>query len=391
METFDFFTTRNIRFGRGRFDEIGPLAARYGRRICLVTGGRSLEVSGRLAQLMDQFASRGLECLRVVVTGEPVAEEIDAAVESARQVGVDVVVAIGGGSVLDAGKAIAALLTNGGEVFDYLEGVGRGRAVEHPSAPMIAVPTTAGTGSEATKNAVIGDRAHTFKKSMRSEHMLPLVALIDPALTDDCPAPVTAACGMDALAQLLESFTSLRANPLTDALAIQGLTQVRRLPDLMLAPHDVEARDSLALASLLGGICLANAGLGAVHGLASPLGALFPVPHGVVCAATLPGVVRANGHRAQAEGGDALLRRYAEADTLLFGGPVGADPAIAAEALADHLAQLTARMAIPGLAAHGIDSTDFVRIIAGARGSSMKTNPVTLGDDELAGILEGAL
>jgi alcohol dehydrogenase len=390
---FDWLMPQKILFGAGRFDEIGALAAGFGMQLCLVTGGRSLKQSGRLDRLAEQFDARNLRWMHLRVEGEPTVETIDELTAEAAEFHPHLIVAVGGGSVLDAGKAVAALLANGGQCIDYLEGVGRGATPSAPALPVIAVPTTAGTGSEATKNAVIGDRARTFKKSMRSETMLPAVAVVDPELTYDCPPEVTAACGMDALTQLLEAYTSTRANPFSDTLACEGLKAAAALENLAGAGDQEPPRGAMALASLLGGICLANVGLGAVHGLVSPLGAMFPVPHGAGCAALLAAVVRMNTRRARENGLTDLGRKYAHAARQL-------DVLIPAEAsndwdradrLADHLRTLNELLAVSGLAHYGITRDDFPEIAAGARGNSMKTNPVELSDDDLTQILEESL
>ena len=272
---FDWQTPRRIVFGDGRFAELGAIASQYGRRVALVTCGRSLRAGGRLDDLAAQFDRAGIDWLQLRIDHEPTVEAVDALTAEAAGFRPDMVVAMGGGSAMDTGKAVAALLTNGGEVLDYLEGVGRGRTLERPALPVIAVPTTAGTGTEATKNAVIGERARTFKKSMRSDGMMPVVAVVDPELTHGCPPQVTAASGMDALTQLLETYTSNRAHVMSDAVAREGLQRVAaidRLADGVLdAEQERTLRASMSYAALLGGMLLANVGLGAVHGLVSPL------------------------------------------------------------------------------------------------------------------------
>lgn len=410
MVTFNFATAQRILFGTGRLEELGRLAAQFGQRICLVTGGRALEEAGRLGRVEGLLHAAGLRWVRVTITREPTAETIDAAVATARDFGADAVVAIGGGSVLDAGKAIAALLANGGPVTDYLEGVGTGKELARPSLPCIAVPTTAGTGSEATKNAVIGDEARTFKKSLRSDWMLPAAALVDPELTYGCPPAVAAACGMDALTQLLEAFTSRRANPLTDAMAGLGLAMASNLPKLFCEARDESTYEAMAMASLLGGMTLANAGLGAVHGLASPIGAYFPIPHGVICARLLAPVVAANARKAALHDDKMLLDKYAAAAIQLIETPLEeeipeipfdeAPPLLGGPhhqalevslSLASFLRALVTRLGIPGLGSYGVKASDFPRIVAGGRGNSMKTNPVNLSDEDLIGILAEAM
>jgi alcohol dehydrogenase class IV len=301
-------------------------------------------------------------------------------------------------------------LANGGAILDYLEGVGYGKPLIQPSRPLIAVPTTAGTGSEATKNAVIGNEARTFKKSMRADGMLPVIALVDPELTYDCPAEITAASGMDALTQLLEAFTSRQSNPMVDTLAGLGLGMASHLPRLADDPRDGMARESMSMASLLGGIALANAGLGAVHGLASPIGAFYSIPHGAICAALLPAVVKINAEKAFQSGNRRLLEKYCTAaiqivsaagpDMLTadqpfeeLAGKTGPSNNILATtmALSCYLKALNEYLGLRGLGHYGIRGEDFPKIIAGARGASMKTNPLVLGDEDLERILECSL
>ncbi len=322
-------------------------------------------------------------------TREPTAEEVADALAAAGRAGCDWVVSAGGGAVLDCGKAVSALIANDGSLEDYLEGVGRELTLLHEPAPMVAVPTTAGTGSEVTKNAVISGPG--YKKSMRDPMMIPRVALVDSELTHTMPPAVTASCGMDALVQCVESYLSRSASPLTDGLALQGIAAAgRSLIGAFRDGHDAEAREGMALASLTGGICLANAGLGAVHGFASPLGALFPIPHGVACAALFPQVIQANMEAAGGTGqyGRLLHRTATVARTL--GASVAADDA---EAAAEGLAWITSlqqELGIPRLSAMGVTQEDFPRLVQGSRGSSMRYNPVHLNDDQLTAILAAA-
>jgi len=299
------------------------------------------------------------------------------------------VVGFGGGSVLDSAKAIAALLTNGGELFDYLEVIGRARPLARAAAPCVAIPTTAGTGAEVTRNAVLASPAHRLKVSLRSPHLLPRVALVDPELTYDLTPALTATTGLDALTQLIEPYVSSRANPLTDALCADGLRRAARsLRRAVENGRDPAAREDLALASLLGGLALANAGLGAVHGFASPIGGMFPAPHGAVCAALLPHVIEANlrAFRARAPNHDAL-RRYDEVARLLTG-----EPHATADDAVRWARKLVADLRIPTLASYGLARTDFPTLVsAAAKASSMKANPIALTPDELAGILDRAL
>jgi alcohol dehydrogenase class IV len=304
-----------------------------------------------------------------------------------------VVVALGGGSAVDAGKAVSGLLANGGAALDYLEVVGRGQKLARPAVPFIAVPTTAGTGAEVTRNAVLAVPEHRVKASLRSPYLLPRVALVDPQLTHSLPPAITASTGLDALTQLLEAYVSRRANPLTDALARAGLPRV--VPALRRAYHDgsdAAARTEMSLASLLSGLALANAGLGAVHGFAAPLSGAFLVPHGVACAALLPYVVECNVRALQArEPDNPALAKHVEALACLLGQRLGSD----AETLAAGvtlLYDLCAELAVPSLARFSITAQDVPALVSEAeRASSMKANPITLTTEELAETLGRAV
>ena len=386
--TFDFATVGRVIFGCGRAAELPALAAEFGTRIALVTGASR------------RFADRVEHACLIPIAGEPSFDAIRAGVDAARAARADAVVAIGGGSVIDAGKAIAMLLANGGDPLDYAELIGAGKPVTQPSLPFIAVPTTAGTGSEATRNAVLFSPEHQLKVSLRSAHMLPRIALVDPELARDLPPAQTAASGMDALAQLIEPFLSRRANPMIDALCRDGIPRAARaLPRACANGADLAARSDLALAALYSGIALANAGLGAVHGLAGPIGGLFNAPHGAVCAALLPGVFEANYLSASAkasafakatadETADAAdVGRYAEV-ALLLTDRADATP----EDAVRWLRELCRQLAIPGLAAYGIRPDHAANIARKAQSaSSMKGNPVALSDDTLARLVVEAL
>ena len=381
---FQFLTSPRIIFGAGTLDQLPRVTAELGQRPLLVLGGSSARESGLGGRIKELIPVEAVGCCE----GEPTVEAVDAVVDLARGADCDLVVAVGGGSALDCGKAAAAMLTNPGSLMDYLEGVGTGRQIKNVPCPMAAVPTTAGTGSEVTKNAVISGPG--YKKSVRSPEMIPRVALVDPRLTLGMPRPVTASCGMDALIQLLEAYLSNGANPLTDGLALQGLELAGwGLLRAFQEPANLRAREAMSMASLMGGICLANAGLGAIHGFASPLGALFPIPHGVACAALLPQVMEANLKNAacHAEGQALPLeRRFLRAMTALTG-----NPEITVEISLQRLYELQFKLEIPRLGELGISDDDFPRIVSGARGSSMRYNPVELTDWELLGILEAAL
>jgi alcohol dehydrogenase class IV len=299
------------------------------------------------------------------------------------------VIGIGGGSVLDAAKAISALLTNGGEPLEYLEVIGRGRPISRPAAPFVAIPTTAGPGAEVTRNAVLASPEHRVKVSLRSPHMLPSLALVDPELTYSLPPAVTASTGLDALSQLMEPFVSIHANPLTDALCRAGMARVARsLRRAYETPGDAAAREDMALASLFGGLALANAKLGAVHGFAGPLGGMFPIPHGVICARLLSHVMEANLQALQSRLPDApALARYDEVGRIL----TGQESASAADGVA-WVQALCSDLEVPPLAQFGLAEADFATIVEKSRdASSMKGNPIPLTEVELTRILRAAV
>jgi alcohol dehydrogenase class IV len=295
----------------------------------------------------------------------------------------------GGGSAIDAAKAVAALTTNEGEVLDYLEVIGRGKPLSNPPLPVIAVPTTAGTGAEVTRNAVLASPEHRVKVSLRSPLMLPKVALVDSELTYDLPAELTASTGLDALTQLIEPYVSCKANPLTDSICAEGIRRAARsLRRVFDNGADKSAREDMALASLFGGLALANAGLGAVHGFASPIGGMFRAPHGAVCAALLPHVMEANliALRQRAPHSEAL-RRYDDVARLL----VGSDRAGAAEGVV-WVEHLCSHLKILPLHRYGITANDAPSIVAAAlKANSMKANPIELTTKELRETLERAL
>jgi alcohol dehydrogenase len=319
---------------------------------------------------------------------------VDAAVAQFRDEGFEVVVGIGGGSPLDAAKAIAGLLRPGNSVMDHLEGVGPELPYFGPSTPFIAVPTTAGTGSEATKNAVLsvcGEQG--FKKSFRDDRLVAEWAIVDPDLLAACPPALIAADGMDAFTQLLESFVSTRSNPLTEALARSGMLAVREglFEWYSGGPGAAEGRERMAYASLLSGICLAQTGLGSVHGLAAPLGAFFPIPHGVACGTMVAEATRVNIEAITGrEPGNVALRKYAEIGRCL-GGEQVRDERGARERLLGLLRRWQQDLALPRLSSYGVSSEDIPRIVAASRGSSMKTNPIVLTDAEIAGLVASRL
>ena len=380
-----------IEFGAGKIAVLPALAAAYGNRVLLVSGARSLRASSTWSELEQRLEQAGLSWQSVTVDGEPSPQLVDQAVAEHTGNDIDVVIGIGGGSVLDAAKAIAGLLRVRDSVMDYLEGVGSGKAYSGPAVPFLAVPTTAGTGSEATKNAVLSVTGkHGFKKSFRDDRLVPEYALVDPDLLVTCPPALIAANGMDAVTQLLESYVSLRSNPMTDALAWSGLEAARDglLPWFEASGDPSAARSSMAYAALLSGITLAQTGLGSVHGLASPLGAFFPVPHGVVCGTLVGAATRVNIAAMRArEPDNPALEKYARIAGLLCHTSFTSREQ-AWEALLELLDDWTARLQLPTLDDYGITPGDFAHIVTHARGSSMKTNPIVMTDEEISSVLE---
>lgn len=395
VDRFTLSRLPRISFGAGMVAELPAAVARHGRRCLLVTGGASFDALG-LDDLDARFASTGVEFAgHVRAAAEPGPDVIDAFARTARDLVADVVVGIGGGSVLDTAKAVAGLAPTGTSVMDHLEGVGRGIAYPGPALPFVALPTTAGTGSEATRNAVVTVRGpQGFKRSFRDERLIAAEAIVDPDLVAGCGPDLIAANGLDALVQLLEAFTSVRATPVTDALALDGLAAVREGllrwhadPD---GPDAPEARARMAYAALLSGICLANAGLGAVHGLAAPVGSLLPIAHGAACGALLVATVRTNIERLASSGADGLAR-YARAGSVLAGLPATTDEDTARVALLDLLADWTATLATPRLGALGLTADHFDAVLDGVSANSLSGNPVPLGREALASILRASL
>jgi alcohol dehydrogenase class IV len=375
VTSFEFATAGRIVFGSGTFAQLEGIAAGFGMKPLIVTGKRPRD-AGVAGQLFS-------------VAGEPTIALVREGVEVFRGAGCDLVIAIGGGSAIDAGKAIAAAAANPGDLLDYLEVIGRGQALENAPWPFIAVPTTAGTGSEVTRNAVLGSPEHGVKVSLRSPLMLPRVAIVDPALTVGLPPAITASTGLDALTQLIEPYVSSRANPFTDALCLDGIRHASvSLLRAFRDGNDADARSGMAYASLLGGLALANAGLGVVHGFAAPIGCMFDAPHGAVCAALLPEGMRTNiaALRDRQPHGRAL-ERYREIARILTNTP-DAFP----EDGADWVRALTAKLAIPSLASYGIAGRDAPELAAKAsRANSMKANPIVLTAAELTATIENSL
>jgi alcohol dehydrogenase class IV len=387
MKPFEFHTVSSVIFGVGEFRRVGEIAATFGRRAMILYNG-----SGVAERLSDLLSPAGVASIIRRQRGEPVVVDVDSAVAEARQAESDLIIGIGGGSAIDAAKAVAGLLTNGGSAVDYMEVVGKGQKITKPAAPWIAIPTTAGTGAEATRNAVVGLPEKKFKASIRSELLLPKIALIDPELGVDVPPDVTARSGMDALCQCIESYTSTGAQPITDALALKGIElAARALPAAYSNGGDIDARTDMAMAAYLSGVTLANAGLGAVHGFAAPLGANFPVPHGTICAALLPHVIAANVYAMRNARDHRGLSRYAEVGRRLAG--IAAMPyEEAIEFTIQTTGGLVKLLNIPPLATFGMNEAHVPEMVALARkASSMRYNPVLLSDGELGSALSFAI
>jgi alcohol dehydrogenase class IV len=379
---FEFATAERIVFGPGTVKVLAPAAKSFGNRALLVVGK-----SGRRAlELMDQLKEAGVNVSELNISGEPTVMVITSGLEQARTEHCDIVISLGGGSVIDAGKAIAGLMSNPGQIYDYLEVVGMGKPLINESIPYIAIPTTAGTGSEVTRNAVLTVTDQKIKVSLRSSTMLPRLAIVDPELTYSLPPEITAATGLDALTQLIEPFLSSAPNPITDSICREGLRYVSRsLQRAYEHGDDAHAREDMSIASLFGGMALANAKLGAVHGFAGPIGGSFPAPHGAICARLLPLVVEMNlkAMRERATEQPAL-DRFTEMSRLLTG-----DQNACAEDGIKWLDDLCRAVKVPPLASYGILKSDFPEIITQARkASSMKGNPIELTNYELSRILE---
>lgn len=382
---FEFATANRIIFGTGTLSECGPLAAQMGRYALVVTG-RSTE---RATPLLELLGAHRVSSIVFPVPEEPTTDQVQEGARTARESGCDLVIGIGGGSALDVAKAIAVLVTNKGDLFEYLEVIGRGQPLTEPGLPLIAIPTTSGTGSEVTRNAVLGSPQHRVKVSLRSHLMLPTLALVDPELTRSMPPQVTAASGLDAFTQLVEPYVSRRANVLTDALCREGIARVARsLYRAYTYGDDIAAREDMALASLFGGLALSNAGLGAVHGFAGPLGGMFKAPHGALCGRLLPNVMAINIRALRERMPESeALRRYGEIGRILTG-----NPEATAEDGAAWVEQLVAQLRIPALSAYGVVPADFPAIIEKAvRASSMQSNPIALTAEEMEEVLRRAL
>ncbi|WP_038247650.1 iron-containing alcohol dehydrogenase [Ghiorsea bivora] len=388
FNSFHFAATPHIHFGVGTRNTLTTIIQTYGDKVLLITGGKSFDDSDLCQQLLSQL-EQDFEVCREKMVGEPSPQMVDDWVKRYQRFQPDVVLAIGGGSAVDAAKAVAGLLPSGDSVMEYLEGVGKGKTFKQPTTPLIAVPTTAGTGGETSKNAVlsvIGE--HGFKKSFRHEDLVAKHIVLDPELTMTCSKEVTAACGMDAFTQLLESYVSLNASPMTDALAWSALEKVvTALSAAYENGDDMLARADMLYASSISGLTLANAGLGSVHGLASPLGAFFPIPHGVVCGSLLFEATRINIQAMLSRDEyNPALGKYAKVGRL-FVPDMNMDAADALKMLLGMLELWQQHLQMPKLSDYGVSENDVERIIANISGGSYATNPIKLTNDELKMLL----
>jgi len=382
---FEFATATRIIFGAGTLAELGSIAKSMGTEALVCLGIPSDKAQALFATLIEHTVGS----VTLAVPGEPDLDLVRRGVQRARNEGCELVIGFGGGSALDTAKAISALLTNSGDLLDYLEVIGRGKPITVPPAPCIAIPTTAGTGAEVTRNAVLASPEHHVKASLRSPLLLPRVALVDPLLTYSMPPAVTASTGLDALTQLIEPFVSARANPLADGLCREGMQRAARsLRRAYEHGNDATAREDMSLASLFGGLALANAGLGAVHGIASVVGGMFPAPHGAVCARLLPVVMAVNVRAMQQRQPESsILRRYDEIARLL----TGRSGAAASDGVA-WVQQLCADLCIPPLSAYGMTTPDILAVVGKALlASSTKANPIALTREEMGEIVERAV
>ena len=381
---FEFATATRIIFGNSTVKKITSLAAEFGKNAFLVTD-KNVEYA---QTIRGELSGAGFGCKVFYTQGEPSTKSAMEAVEKARNAKADFVIGLGGGSVLDTGKVVASMLNNSGDIMDYLEVVGKGLPIQNPSAGYIAIPTTSGTGAEVTRNAVLAVPEHNVKVSMRSPFLLPRIALVDPELTISAPPSVTASTGLDALTQLLEAYVSNKANPLTDGICLQGLERAARsLKKAYLDGCDKNARQDMSIASLFGGLSLANAKLGAVHGFAGPLGGMIHAAHGAICAALLPWVFQANVKALSQRASDpAILERFETLSRILTN-----DPAATSADAVKWISQLCSDLKVPGLSQLGLKEDQFETAVEKAQNaSSMKGNPIMLNPEELLGILEQA-
>ena len=390
IPSFTFARIPHIIFGAGKLSEIYTLIPNFGKKILIVTGGKSLKQSGKWDSVISNLEKRAIDFSLIQVSSEPSPSLIDDYVSKFKNKQLDLVVSIGGGSVIDTGKAISAMLTKNYSIKNYLEGVGS-KIHDGNKIPFIAIPTTSGTGSEATKNAVISEiGSNGFKKSLRHDNLVPNVAIVDPTLTVSCPPSVTAACGMDAFTQLLESYVSPEGSPATDVLALNGMEFMSKYI-LSISSYDasnLEARSFMAYGSLISGITLANAGLGIIHGLASSIGGFFEIPHGVICGTLLAEATRININvlQNQRSSGKVRLRKYAKIGAILTGEKAKNTHNIDkfCTALKNTLDSWVSELQIDPLRKYGIRDNNVDKIVDN---TSLKNNPVHLSKENIKNIL----
>jgi alcohol dehydrogenase class IV len=390
IKPFLFGGVPAIEYGPGKIKDLCRYINKFGDRILLVTGRSSLQSSGRLDLITGLLKNGGISASHVMISGEPSPDRVDKVVSAHRQEKIHAIVSIGGGSVIDAGKAISAMLTKEDSVFNYLEGVGRGKVHDGKRFPHIAVPTTAGTGSETTKNAVLSRRGENgFKKSLRHDNFIPDIALLDPELTLECPPDITAASGLDAFTQLLGSYMSPKSSPMTDALALQGLQLVTGslVPVSTDEPDNVKLRGMMLTGAMLSGITLASAGLGIVHGLASAIGGFFTIPHGVVCGTLVGEAVKTNILSLMESGESDFLARYSRVGSMVSDCS-SSDITGCCDALVITLEKWVRSLKIPGLGEYGIEEKDLDKIV---NASSNKNNPVELSPGQIRRIVKNRL
>jgi alcohol dehydrogenase class IV len=382
MMRFEFATATRILFGKGTINQSGKAALELGKKALIVTGASTV----RCKPLLDQLIENGLNYRLFSVSGEPTVSMVEKGKLFAIDEKCDVIIGFGGGSALDAGKAVAALAANPGDIFAYMETIGNSKPLREPSLPYIAIPTTAGTGAEVTRNAVLGSKEHQVKVSLRSPTMLPRLAVVDPQLTYDLPERITAFSGMDALSQLIEPFVSIKSNPITDSFCREGIKRIAKsLEKAFINGADFRAREDMSLASLLSGMALANSKLGAVHGFAGPIGGMYDAPHGAICACFLTPVTSVNINALQERHPQSnALKRYHEISQILTG-----DQSAGLTDCIEWMRDITNKLDIPSLGNWGILEKDFEAIIEKAAvASSMAGNPIELTAMEMNEILK---
>ena len=391
---FNFASFPNIIFGAGKLKELYNIIPNFGKNVLFVIGGNSLKKSGKWDEISSVLVSKSVNFFYIAIAGEPSPSIVDETSAKFRDKNINIVIGIGGGSVIDAGKAISAMLPQKDSIRNYLEGVGN-KAHDGRKVPYIAVPTTSGTGSEATKNAVISEIGpNGFKKSLRHDNLVPNMAIIDPELVISCPPSISAACGLDAFTQLLEAYVSSKANPISDALAFSGMKYIKDnvIQACTTGASDINVRAAMAYGSLMSGITLANAGLGIVHGLASPIGSGFNIPHGVVCGTLLSEATKMNIKNLQKLGpaGKGGLKKHAEIGALLVGKEIVSEKKVQeyCSVLIDTLERWTEKLSIDRLSKYGIKSEDIDKIVKNAE---LKNNPVKLSNEDIKIILRNRL